>query len=311
MTNEIFKSRYIRVVIGIGEGIRGDQTPSEFWTLDDHRVSATIQAYGGETQGTAQVKIFGMTLSEMNKLTAMGPVMYQLRGANSIQIFAGDDLNSLSTIYFGTIMEAIADFNSAPDVAMNITAQSAAIAAMMPAQDYHYDGIISAAKVLEYLAGKLKWEFQNLDIGAGNMGGTGGLDVLCVDPTYTGSYLEQIKQCVEEHKNEMDYAQEYKSTTSILKIKHRWSVYPSPEQIVSPYTNMIGYPVFCQSNMLLKFIFMPTVNIGGKITVKDSIVVPANRDWNVHSVTHELESMTPGGKWETTCGVMPSDFIKQ
>jgi hypothetical protein len=109
----------------------------------------------------------------------------------------------------------------------------------------------------------------------------------------------------------MDYAQEDKNTTSILKIKHRWSVYPSPEQVVSPKTNMIGYPVFTQSNMMLKFLFMPTVNLGGVLTVKDTIIKPAEGNWSVHSVMHEIESLTPGGKWETTCGVMPYDFIKQ
>ena len=306
MTNENFKVRYLRFVIGIGEGIRGDVTPQKFITLDNHRASVVIQAYGGETQGTANIKIFGMTASMMNQLTAMGPVMVQLRGANSIQVLAGDDPNSLSTIYFGTIMEAAADYNSAPDVAMNIMAQSAAIGAMTKAEDYHHEDSISAAQVLQYLATKLHWEFFNLDIGV-----NGGLDVICIDPTYTGSYLDQIKQCVNEHANEMMYVQEDKSTVSVLKIKHRWSSFPTPEQIVSPNTNMIGYPVFTQSNMTIKFLFMPTVNLGGIIEVKDSIVGPANRKWLVHSVVHELESLTPSGKWETTCGVMPSDFIKQ
>ena len=302
MTN--FKLRYIKVVLGIGEGQMGDKTPPEYWTLTDHRVSVHIQNYGGETQGSANVKIYGMTVSDMNKLTAIGPVMYQLRSKNTIQILAGDDPNSLSSIYFGVIQEAYADFNNAPDVYLNVSAQSASIAALGTAIAYTKKGPTPVSLIMSTLASNLKWQFQNLDIGAGNMN-VGGLDFMITDPVGKGSYLEQIKQFADTA--DIDWYQESKTITSVLKIKHRFSVFPEDANpIVSPDTNMIGYPTFSQSNMTVRTMFMPTASLGGKLVVKGSLIVPANGKWIIHSVVHDLDTLLPSGKWQTTCGVMPS-----
>lgn len=299
MTDTNFKPRYIRVIIGIGTGQQGmgDPTEATTYTLDNYRVEADINAYGGETQGEAHVRIYGLTASKMNQLTTIGWVLYQLRAKNSIQILAGDDPKALSTIYFGSIQTAYADYNNAPDVYLDIMATSAAVAAMDTAKAYHYKGTIAVSQVMNTIANNMKWEFVNVDVGP---------DQVITDPRYDGSYFEQIKAVARD--THIDYAQTGIFKDSVLRIKNINTAFPDPIQIISPNTNMLGYPVFSQSLTFLKTLFMPNINMGGRVQVKDSIVTPANRKWLVITVSHTIESLVPNGKWQTTLGVMPDDL---
>jgi hypothetical protein len=296
MTN--FSTKYLTVIIGIGSGSQGDQAPvkDKIYTLTNHRVTAEISAYGGETQGEAKVRIYGMSRDLMNALTTIGPVMVQIRAQNSIQILAGDNPNALATIYNGTIQEAFADYNEAPDVALSIRANSASIAALTNVQSYSHAAPTPVTLVMSTIANNLKW--ANFDPG----------DVTAVlgDVTYSGSYLEQIKACA--NAADIDYVIESKGITNRLRIKTRYSSFSGDQIIISPQTNMIGYPVYSQSTMIIKSLFLPNIALGGLITVQGSAVDTANGTWIVNSVHHDLESYVPNGKWYTTCGVFPSNL---
>lgn len=286
LINNDFVTRYLEVIIGIGTGQMGDGTPGVFYTFTQHRMSATIQAWGGETQGEAAVKIYGMSPDLMNKLTTIGPIMTQLRAANSIQILAGTDPNALTTVYNGAILTAFADYNAAPDVVLNIEATSAAGSAMKPAQPTAYSGVVTVDTIMRTLANNLGFSYENVDV-----------DTVLFNPTFNGSYLDQIKACA--YAADIDY-----STDNLtLAIKNRWSSYSGESPVISPATGMVGYPVFSSNGMSVKSVFLPSIRQGGTITVQGSQIVAANGKWLVNNVQHELESMMPNGKWFTTCGV--------
>ena len=73
---------------------------------------------------------------------------------------------------------------------------------------------------------------------------------------------------------------------------------------------MVGYPLANSQYMFVKTIFNPSLKFGGQIQVADSQVVGANGKWTIASLVHELESITPNGKWFSTCGVFPSAFTE-
>ena len=297
-----YKPRLIKIIIAMGTGVMGDGDPtkSTTYTLTDHRVTAEIDAYGGATQGAAYVKIFGLQQSMMNALTSIGPVQVQVMGKNSIQILAGDDAKTLSTIYYGTIIQAYADYNNAPDVSLDITATSAVIAAMGVATAYHNAGKTKVSEIMNWMAQQLKWEFVNADIGV-----NGGQEEYITDPSFNGSYWDQIQACAKA-ANQVVAVQGTENTTSVLKIKHTYSSFVDPAIVVSPKINMIGYPIYSSKGITVKTLFLPEVNLGSPIIIRDSIVTPANGKWIVNNVKHELESMMPNGKWQTTCGVFPN-----
>jgi len=281
-----FVKRYLTFIIGLGTGQMGDGTPGKFYTLRDHRASVSIQMFGGETQGQANVKIFGVALDLMNTLTTIGPIMMQVRARNSLQILAGTDPEALTTIYNGTIQTAFADFNAAPEVTLEIMATAASVAAMTPAQPSAYSGVVTVDTIMRTIANKLGYAYENVDV-----------DNVLINPTYNGAYLDQIKACA--YAADIDY-----STDNLtLAIKKRFSSFSGTPPIISPATGMVGYPMFSSNGMLVKSLFLPTIKLGGQIQVKDSQIIAANGNWIVNGVTHELDSLTPNGKWFTTCGV--------
>jgi hypothetical protein len=286
--NPNLTSRYLKVIIGIGTGQMGDGTPGEFYTLINHRMSAAITSYGGETQGQAVVKIYGMSLDLMNRLTTIGPVNVQIRAANSIQILAGDDPKALTTIYNGTIQTAFADFNNAPDVAFEVTALAASVAAMGKPQPTSYSGVVTVDTIMRDLANKIKFEYLNVDVKA-----------VLNNPTFNGSYLDQIKDCA--YAADIDFNTDNFS----LKIKNRFSAYPGDIAQVSPENGMVGYPLLNSNGIAIKTIFLPTIIQGGKMEVSGSQIAAANKKWVITNVTHELESILPDGKWFTTCSGFP------
>jgi len=281
-----YSEKYLTIIIGLGTGQMGDGAPAEYYTLTNFRTSAEITSYGGETMGQAVVKIYGLSLDLMNKLTTIGPIMTQVRGQNSIQILAGENPQALTTIYNGTIMTAIADFNNAPDVSFEVTALSASLAAMNPAQATAIAGPVSADQLFGGFANSLNLQLNNIDvIHAFN------------NPTFNGSLRDQVLAAAHEADCDVTF------DDSFLNIKGRFSFFGVTPTIISPSTGMVGYPLLSSDYMYVKSIFLPTVIQGTQIQVEDSELLAANGLWTVVSVKHELESMMPNGKWFTTCGV--------
>jgi len=281
-----FVNRYLTFIIGLGTGQMGDGEPGKYYTLENYRAQVHIAAYGGETQGEATVRIFGVGDSLINKLTTIGPIQWQVRAKNSIQILAGDDPKALTTIYNGTIQTAYADLNNSPDVSLEITAISASVAALQPATPTTYNkDSVKVVDIMRYFANKLGWQFENVDV-----------DAVLSYPTFNGSYLDQIKSCA--YAADIDYA----TDNFTLSIKKRMSHFGNTPVVISPLTNMVGYPTLSSNGLLVKSLFLPLIRQGGQIEVKDSIQLAANGKWTVNMVEHNLDSLVPNGNWFTSCG---------
>ncbi len=276
-----FTRKRIDVTISLGKGQFGDQK-GDTVTLTGHRVQANIAVYGKESQGGLQLKIYGLQFSMLNQLLAIGPIAYQVRNQNSIKIAAGNDGEALTTIYMGTIDQAWADFQTAPDVALNIIAWGAYNAAVTPVAASSYIGWIDAAVVLADLAAKQGWAFDN----------TGGVSSQIYCPYLPGTILEQVKLCCQ--------------SAGVNFNVHNNTLYIWPGDgfivgkipAVSPGKGLIGYPAFSSSGLVLTTEFLPTALMGGQIDVESSIKQACGR-WNIVSVIHTLESEYPGGAWFT------------
>lgn len=289
-----FVHRYVTVIIGIGTGRMGDGPPT-YYTLENFRVSASIKAYGGETQGEATVRIFGIDVSLMNSMTTIGPVMTQIRAQNSIQLLAGEDPKALTTVYNGTIQTAYADYNAAPEVPFEVVALSASVPALKTASPTSFNGTVTVDQVMRTLANAMGWAYQNVNVDSSFV-----LD----SPVFNGSYLDQAKSCA--YAAGIDYA----TDNFTLSIKKRFTSFGGVVPIISPSDptafRLIGYPKFSSTGMFIDSLFIPTIRQGGQIQVKDSFVQAANGTWIVNMVQHDIDSLVPNGKWFTTCGVFPS-----
>lgn len=272
--------RRIDVTITLGAGEFGEDV-GDTVTLTGHRVVAEMAAVGGDAQGQIQLRIYGLPLATINRLTSIGPIATEIRGKNRVMVAAGDDGSALSTIFEGTIDQAYGDFQSAPDVALNINALSALGAAVKPVGASSYKGSIDAAVVLANLAELMGFAFENNDV-----------SVQLSNPYFPGTALDQVKACARAANIR------YTIDRNILAIWPKNGVRQGEVPIVSPATGLVGYPVFSSAGLGVTSIFQPSVRQGGQIEVVSSLGVACGV-WNIFNVLHRLESERPNGPWFT------------
>ena len=110
-------------------------------------MSSKIIKAGGPALGTAQLTVWGMTLSQMNQLSTLG-MKVQLVPRNILTVSAGNVGGLPTTVFIGSITQAYADFCNAPDVSFQIIAQVTAADNAAPAQVSSYKGTTDAALVM-------------------------------------------------------------------------------------------------------------------------------------------------------------------
>jgi hypothetical protein len=77
-----YAKRRIDLTISLGEGQFGDNKGKDV-TLSGLRISTAINYYQGAIQAEALIRIFGLSLEMINRLTRIGPIGNQFRN-NSI-----------------------------------------------------------------------------------------------------------------------------------------------------------------------------------------------------------------------------------
>ncbi|WP_454695667.1 baseplate hub protein [Achromobacter aegrifaciens] len=273
-----FIKRRIDVTISLGEGKFGD-TKGPDVTLTGYRVSAAVVAYTADVQSQLQLRIFGLSQDMMNKLTSIGPVMTERRGRNRILVEAGDERNTLSTLYEGDIDQAWADYNQAPEVVFNVVALSSAGKALKPVPPRSYRGATSVAVVMRDIAASMELAFQN-----------NGVDVFLSNPYFPGTDVDQLRACARAARIS------YTIERGILAIWPADGKRVDPPIEVSPELNLVGYPTFTGGGIACNLLYTPDVGMGRAVQVTSSIEA-AHGEWAIVGVVHQLESEVPGGAW--------------
>lgn len=274
-----FVKRKINITISLGVGDYGDDLGEET-TLTGYRASVKIVAYNGDAQGQLQLRVWGMKLPLMNKLTKIGPIMSQRRN-NRIVVTAGDEGGAMGTVYEGTIDSAFADFQNAPDVVFNVIALSAGLAAIKPIAPSSYPSSVDAADVMRDLAQTMGFVFEN-----------NGVSVMLDTPYYAGTALDQVKACARAANIY------YTADRGKLAIWPKAGARVSGPVEINVDTDMVGYPAFAGDGMSLTTLFNPNLELGGRVNVK-SILPVACGIWNIFKMVIDLESEMPNGRWFT------------
>lgn len=275
-----FVKRKINVSIRLGEGDYGDSLGEET-TLEGYRVSAKIVAYNGDAQGQLQLRVWGMKLPLINKLTKIGPIMSQRRN-NRITVTAGDAGGAMSTVYEGTIDSAFGDFNRSPESVFNVIALSAALAAVKPIEPSSYPETVDAAEVMSDLAAKMGFVFEN-----------NGVSFTLNSPYFAGTALDQVKACARAANIY------YTADRGKLAIWPKTGARGTDPVPINVDTDMVGYPAFSGDGISLTTLFNPNIELGGRVDVK-SILPVACGIWNVYKMAIDIESEIPNGAWFTS-----------
>lgn len=263
-------------------------------TLEGYRVSATIIKAGGlYSQGSLELRIYGMSLDLMNQLSTLGktPIYVEGNQRNLITVSAGDE-NGIGLVFQGSISQAYTDLASAPEGVFVVSAFSLLYEAVLTIPATSFRGTIEAATVIQGLATQMGKNFEN-----------NGVTTVLRNPYFRGSALMQLQDCIREAGIEWNNGDN--GTIAIWpKGGSRGGFIP----LISPNTGLIGFPYPSgQGFMGLNVVFSPNINFGCRIEVQNTIT-PANGIWTVQNLIHDIESQVPHGNWASALTVTPPGY---
>lgn len=274
--------RLINVTFTLGEGSFGD-TGQNTVKLSGLRISAKIVKAGGPSMSTLQMQVYGMTLSQMNQLSTLGMAPRLVR-RNTVLVEAGDANSGMGTVFIGTITNAWADMQSAPDVPFRVEAHTGLIEAVSVQPPSSFTGPTSVATIMSGLAVAMGLTFEN-----------NGVKTVLANPYFYGSPREQAKACAEAA------GCEWIIDGNKLAIWNVGGFRGGEIPLISKLTGMDNYPSYTSMGISVRTLFNPSIGYGGKIKV-ESTLKPASGEWVVFSLDYDLESKVPKGRWFTTIG---------
>lgn len=254
------------------------------------RASVLIEKTGGVGMTSLSLKVYGLPPSVMNRLTLLGKPLVDNRN-NKVTVLAGDDDKGVAVVFAGTIAEAWVDARQAPQVAFIVTGFVGPTLAMKPVAPVSYKGTVDVALVASGIAQQAGYSLEN-----------SGVNAQIADPYLAGTALSQLQKLAEA--GDFNCLIEDK----VIAIWPKGGVRQGEELLISPDTGLVGYPMRTENGIELQTIFNPSVVFGAAIKV-ESALTPANGQWKVANVTHDLEAETPGGKWFTTmeCNILTQE----
>lgn len=278
-----FVQRRLRYTIELGQGDNETETADTKVLLPTKlRSSASIVKVGGRTMGTAQIRIFGLSLDLMNKASTLGST-YRRTRRNKITVEAGDDVSGLATVFIGDLFEVWQDFQGSPETALVISSHAGLIDKLKAVGPASYRGAMPAATIMADLAGRMGLGFEN-----------NGVDVVLSNSYYPGTAWQQAVACAEDGDFEMSH------DLGILAIWPRNSARGSKITLINKNTGLVGYPTMGgQNNIQLTCRFNNGLANGSVIKV-ESKIGPANGEWVIVKLSHELSAETNDGPWFTS-----------
>jgi hypothetical protein len=277
-----FAKRAIDVMVQLGKGDLGEGG-FENINLSGLRVSAVISKDGIPAMNLSQIRVYGLTPDLMNSLSRIGLVPNGFRN-NVVSLMAGDPQIGMSTAFSGAIIDAWPDFQSAPDVAFNITAQTGYLSQMKSVKPTSYTGPTDAAVIIESLAKQIGYVFEN-----------NGVSVILASPYLWGTARQQIMTVAAAADIFVVFDDENGKLAILPKSGARGDLIP----LISPQTGMVGYPVYSgPATIRVRTLYNPAVQFMGRIKIASSIAA-ASGLWRVIHLTHKLDSQMPDGDWFT------------
>lgn len=298
-----YTQRHIDVTFQLGQGSFGE-SGQDTVRISGLRVSATITKAGGVSMSSLDMKVYGLTLSQLNDLSILGKPIIDVR-RNIVTVTAGDDETGMATVFTGTIYEAWPDMAAAPDVYLHITAHSALLDAARPVPPSSYPGPTDVAVIMAGLAQQMGCSFVN-----------SGVSVILHNPYYPGTAWAQMQAAAAAAHiyaviDDLSPSQAPNSSGDggdngtgqaggrVLAIWPMDGSRGGAIPLISKDTGMVGYPTCTPNGIVVTTLYNPSITFGGNFEVQ-SILKVANGTWTVFNVTHELEAeVLENGAWFT------------
>ena len=178
-----FLRRKIQVVFQLGQGVKFDESNMDTVYIDGARVQCHIEKSVGPGTGTAQIRIYGLTPSLMNKLSSLNAADMNTR-MNQVTVLAGDDVNGMAIAFAGQMILGQQSLNTAPETSLLVCGQAGALGAVQLIPPTSYPGTADVGVIMANIAAAAGWQFQNH-----------GVTMKLSTPYFHGSPKAQIDAC--------------------------------------------------------------------------------------------------------------------
>ena len=291
-----FVQRVLRVTFRLGQ-VNGTQPTfqgsggANQLTLSGLRCSAAITQTGGISQGALDLRIYGMTESQMNQLSQVQGAPIRQPPGNSVTVEAGTAAG-LSQVYAGTINGAFIDYTGSPQVPLHVLGLAAYEAAVKAVPPSSYKGGADVAVIMGNLAKTMGFQYENNSING----------IILSNSYFPGSAYQQAQACANAAGIEMTV------DNGTLAIWPRDGSRGGSVPLISPGTGMKGYPVQTLTGIELETLFNPSVKFGSRVQVQSSRQTACGT-WKVIQLSTILESETPDGAWFQRLTLVPVTFF--
>jgi len=279
MPASLDNKKRLRFVITLGTGKFGT-SQNNVITLEGYRSTADINKAGGMMMGELRAKIYGVSQQDMNSITTL-QWKPGFAIANTVEVFAVDGASE-PLVFAGNIVNAWGDYQSMPDVFLQIQAQAAYFSGLTLVQPYSIKGGIDCATVMAKIAAQMGLKFENNN----------------VNVTLTDVYL---KSSPKDQALELSRVANFSLyiDDKVLAITNNYAPRAGLIPEVSSSSGLVGYPTFDGVGVNFKTLFNPAITFGGAVKLVTD-VAQARGEWVVTSVSHMLEAEKPGGAWFST-----------
>ena len=275
-----FARRFINLRFELGQGNFGE-SGSDAVEITGLRVQANIDRPGGVALSTLNMRVYGMTKSQMNQLSTLGQVYPDVR-QNKVIVTAGDDVNGKAVVFSGIISEAYLDMKGAPDGAFQVQGFPGLLDALRPLPPSSFKGSADAATIMAGLAQQMSRGFEN-----------SGVQVTLSNPYYAGTGKQQADACAREG----NFNHYFDDVLNVLAIWPKGQARGGEQILISKATGMIGYPAYMQSAIKVDTEFNSSLTFGAQVTVESDLLPAQSRKWVINNLSPDLESETNGGAW--------------
>ena len=262
--------------------------------LPNIKCMATITNPGGlNAYGQLQLKVWGMTLDQMNLYSSVGTNQVALQ-KQTVTVFAGNQGGAMNQVFSGAVVSSYLDFNHQPEISFNCAAVAGFEEKGTPVAPNSWPNSNNAEDVIAGLVSQMgePWTFQKYP----------GTHAVLQNQYVSGSIIDQITTIA-------------KNARLPLKIENN-TVYLWPNDgyvddvvvEIGPASGLVGYPSYWESGFVVKSEFKAEA-VNGRAVNLTSAIPKANGKFPIIQSTHELATWTADGPWFTISKLSPSPYV--
>lgn len=280
----MFKQKVLKVTLSLNEQseqfVATDGSKASAVSHTGLRVSVMNNYGNGALYPTATITIYGLPMEKIDKIIR---IRWNTKDSfhNYVKVEEGNIGEDLNFFYEGQITFARLDTTSAPDIALVIESQLAFSQKQKNAPSRSYLEGEKVQDIIEEICTDINFKYEN-----------NGVDITAPgEITLDNTNMEQIRSLCSAYQ--IDLAVEHDK----IAITNPEEPREIPIPVITPKTGLLGYPTSTWQGISFSCLYNPLVKFHGPVTIKDSVVTMANRDWRIFGVRTQLEANMPNGAW--------------